>query len=257
MCGIPRLLVLLGCIWVTQSTGAAELTVHAAASVKEAMDRVVDDFGLATGHRVRVSYSGSAELARLLLAGAPADLVLTADREWMDALAARGLLAPDRRRDLLGNTLVVISPQTGVGESLAVTDPEAWQEWLGTRPLALAQVDSVPAGRYARAALTRLQVWEDLAPRSVMTDNVRAALLLVARAEAALGIVYATDARVEPRVRVVAAIDPALHPAIVYPLARLRHPAAGAEAADALYAYLTGATAAARFRAAGFAVLAP
>jgi molybdate transport system substrate-binding protein len=236
---------------------AGALTVHAAASLKEALDRVLEDFAAESGQTVSVSYAGSAEVARLLIAGAPADLVLTADRDWMDTLAAKGLLADGRRRNLLGNALVVVSPQTGVGEWLDVAYAEAWQEWLGDRPLALAQVDSVPAGRYARAALTALKVWDTLQPRCVMSDNVRATLQLVARAEAALGIVYATDARVEPRVRVVAHIDAGLHPAIVYPLARMKSPAAGVEAADALYDYLGGDAAAAHFRAAGFEVLAP
>lgn len=210
----------------------APLTVFAAASLKDALDEAAAAYEAATGQRMRVAYAGSAALARQIEQGAPADVFLSADAPWMDRLVARRLVDPASRRDLLGNRLVLVAP------AAAAAAPVALQSGVDLRPLlgahgrlAMGQPDAVPAGRYARAALQSLGAWPALEARVAGAENVRAALMLVARGEAPLGVVYATDAAVEPRVRVLATFPQASHPAIVYPAARVaasRHPHAPA-----------------------------
>lgn len=239
---------------LVQTGTAAAVTVYAAASLKETLDAASAAFTRATGVETRLVYAGSAALARQIEQGAPADLVLTADEEWMGWLEKRQLLQPGSRRALLGNRLVVIAPIAGNTDGLLLADAESWLELLGERPLALAEVESVPAGRYARAALQQLGVWSRLQSRVVMADNVRAAMLFVVHAEAALGLVYATDARAERRVRVVAELPDGLHPPIIYPLALLR---GGAAQAVQFHEFLLSPAAAEVFREHGFTVLTP
>ena len=217
---------------------AADITVFAAASLKEALDENLRAFMLATGHKVRVSYAGSNALARQIENGAPADLFIAADLEWMEYLEARKLLASGTRRNLLGNRLVLIAPATSPVK-LAIAPNFALAAALGDGRLAVANPDSVPAGKYARAALTRLGVWAALEKTLTRSENVRASLVLVARGEAPLGIVYATDAAAEPRVRVVDTFAAALHPPIVYPAALLAGRAN--PATQGLLDYLAGA----------------
>ncbi len=199
---------------------AADITVFAAASLKEALDENLQPFMRATGHKVRVSYAGSNALARQIENGAPADLFIAADLEWMEYLEARKLLASGTRRNLVGNRLVLIAPATSPVR-LAIAPNFALATALGDGRLAVANPDSVPAGKYARAALTQLGVWAAVEKTLTRSENVRASLVLVARGEAPLGIVYATDAAAEPRVRVVDTFAAALHPPIVYPAALL------------------------------------
>jgi molybdate transport system substrate-binding protein len=215
------------------------LTVFAAASLKNALDEVNRGFP----GRVTAAYSSSSALARQIEAGAPAQVFISADSEWMDYIEKKGLLAPGSRRNVLGNRLVWIVPTgTSVGaDPLAVLKP--------TDRLALADPQHVPAGKYAKAALTKLGVWDKVAGRVAAAENVRAALALVARREAPLGIVYETDARAEPNVTVARAIDPSLHPAIVYPAAATR--SAPPLAAEYLN-YLSAPAAEAVFRKHGF-----
>lgn len=194
------------------------LRILAAASLKEAFDALVRPWARRGGVPPIVVYGGTPMLARQLEQGAPADLIASADAAWMDRLALSGLIRRDTRRVLAGNRLVLIAPsRSKVAFALQPGMPIAAA--LGSGRLAVADVRTVPAGRYARAALESLGVWAPLSDRLAMTDNVRAALALVAREEAPLGIVYATDARAEPRVRVVGTFDAALHPLIVYPVA--------------------------------------
>lgn len=195
---------------------AAELTVFAAASLKEALDENVKAFTARSGHKVRLSYAGSNALARQIEAGAPADLFVSADEEWIDHLASRSLLAPGTRRDLLTNSLVLIAP-SGSDVRLRIVPRFPLAAALKGGRLALANPDSVPVGKYARAALGALGVWAEVEKSLTRSENVRASLLLVARGETPLGIVYATDARAEPRVRVIDAFPANLHPAVVYP----------------------------------------
>ncbi len=197
------------------------LIVFAAASLKGALDEVVPVLERDCGRRVRVAYAASSALARQIEAGAPATLFISADREWMDYLASRNLVDVNSRVDLLSNQLVLVAP-ADVPVRLEIGPEFPLAEALGTGRLAVADPSAVPAGRYARAALMALGVWTDVAHRLAPAEHVRAALLFVARGEAPLGIVYATDARAEPRVKVVGVFPPGTHPPIVYPAAILR-----------------------------------
>lgn len=231
----------------------APLTVFAAASLKESLDEAARAYTRRTGTPVRVSYAASSALARQIAQGAPADVVLSADRDWMDHLDARGLLRPGSRRDLLGNTLVLVAPRDARLPPVSLARPASLPQALGTGRLALALTASVPAGRYARAAFGSLGLWPALRPRVVEAENVRAALLLVARGEARMGVVYRTDALAEPRVRVLATFPARSHPRIVYPVAVVaasRHPRAGDFAA-----WLRAPAARAIFHSRGFAPL--
>ena len=201
---------------------------------------------------VRFSFGASSALARQIEQGAPADLFISADIDWMDYLQQRSLISPATRRNLLSNRLVMIAQATSaLRVRIAPGMPIAG--WLGQGRLALADPTSVPAGRYAQAALTRLGVWPQVSGKVAPADNVRGALAFVARGEAPLGIVYATDARAEPRVRVVGVFPENTHPPIVYPAAvcaRTRD----ATGATRFLGFMQTPRAAAVFRAAGFRV---
>jgi molybdate transport system substrate-binding protein len=200
---------------------AADLTVFAAASLKNALDDAVKRYETKTGRKVVVSYAASSALAKQIEAGAPADIFFSADLDWMDALQKKNLIDVASRRTLLGNTLVLIAPKAST-VSLPLEKDLPLLKALGPDgKLAMASVDSVPAGRYGKAALTYLGVWDAVAPRVAQADNVRAALAFVAKGEAPLGIVYGTDARAEPAVRVVGTFPAESHPEILYPVALL------------------------------------
>ena len=189
--------------------------VFAAASLKTALDAVAEQWRAEGGQRVALSYAGSPALARQIELGAPADIFISADLAWMDWLAERGLIRAESRRDLLGNRLVLIA------QGAAPTPPEIAAgfelgERLGDGRLAMALTRAVPAGRYGKAALTSLGLWDQVEDRLAEAENVRVALALVARGEAPLGIVYASDAEAEPRVGVVGRFPAASHPPIVY-----------------------------------------
>jgi molybdate transport system substrate-binding protein len=198
-------------------------TVFAAASLKNALDEVA---ALQPAKPV-ISYGASSALARQIEAGAPADVFISADLGWMDYLDGKGLLAAGTRRNLLGNRLVLIAPaKQPVRLQPAPGFPIA--SFLKGGRIALAEPSSVPAGKYARAAFERLGVWEQVAPRVAAADNVRAALALVARGEAPLGVVYQTDANAEPGVMVAGVFPAGSHPPIVYPAAVLKPAKPGA-----------------------------
>jgi molybdate transport system substrate-binding protein len=201
-----------------------------------------------------VAYAASSALARQIEAGAPATLFISADQEWMDYLASRDLVDVNTRVDLLSNQLVLIAPDA-VPVRLEIGPGFPLAEALGTGRLAVADPSAVPAGRYARAALMALGVWTTVAHRLAPAEHVRAALLFVARGEAPLGIVYATDARAEPRVRVVGVFPPGTHPPIVYPAAVLR--AAADATARRLLASLSSPSARAIFERHGFQPVRP
>ena len=202
------------------STGAPRgaITVFAAASLQDALDGAAKDFTAASGITVKISFEASSTLARQIEAGAPADLFASADLDWMDYLANRHLIVPQSRVNLLGNRLVVIAPKDAPFATLAL-DARSIEAALGDGRLATGAVETVPAGRYAKAALEKLGLWASLQTRIAPAENVRAALAYVARGEAPLGIVYATDAAAEPKVKVVASFPPGSYPAIVYPFA--------------------------------------
>lgn len=201
---------------------ATPLTVFAAASLKESMDAAAEAYRQRTGQAVRVSYAASSALARQIEQRAPADVFVSADSEWMDWLQARDLIDRASRTDLLGNELVLVAPADSAAQPLALAAGVDLLPLLGRDGrLALALTGSVPAGKYAKAAFESLGLWDALKPRVAEAENVRAALLLVARGEAPLGVVYASDAKAEPKVKVLATFPHDTHEAIVYPVARV------------------------------------
>lgn len=228
------------------------LVVFAAASLAPVLGSLENDWA-AGGKPPSISYAGTATLARQLRAGAPVDVFIAADRIWLDALTAEGRLLQPRR--VAGNQLVLIASRD-IPLSTLQLSPRALGAVLGKRGrLALAQTDSVPAGRYARAGLTSLGLWPEVERRLAEAADVRAALRLVALGEAPLGVVYATDARSEPRVRVVAEFPPGSHPPIEYWAAAVaghRHPDT-----EAYLRFLASPAAMAHFRQAGFTNLSP
>lgn len=233
--------------------GARPLTVFAAASLKESMDAAAAAFEAGTGTPVRVSYAASSALARQIEQGAPADVFVSADEDWMDALAKRQLIDARSRADLLGNRLVLVAPASSDARPVALRKGANLLPLLGRDGrIALALTASVPAGKYARSAFTSLGMWDALQPRVAEAENVRAALLLVARGETPLGVVYASDARAEPRVRVLATFPAGSHPRIVYPVARVA--ASRQPQAAAFVQWLRAPQATAIFRRHGFLV---
>ena len=233
------------------STAAAprSVLVFAAASLKGALDTIASRWTAATGHKVTLSYAGSGALARQLEAGAPADIFVSADQQWMDYVEARSLIAAASRAPLVGNALVLVAPK-GSGTVLRIGPGFALAAALGDSRLATGAPQSVPVGAYARAALGSLGVWDAVADRIAGADSVRGALAFVARGEARLGIVYRTDALSEPRVEIVDTFPADSHPPIVYPAALVA--TSTSEPARAFLAYLRSNEAAEVFRAEGF-----
>lgn len=237
-----------------QCSFAAErsLTVFAATSLMDVLQQLSEEFTRGGGGPVRLSFAASSALARQIESGARADVFFSADREWMDYLQARNLIRRASRRDLLGNRLALIVPRASRA-SFALGRCEPLLGALGDRGrLAIADPDFAPAGKYAKAALSTLGCWDALEPRAARADNVRIALLYVARGEAPLGVVYATDAASEPRVRILGVFAESTHPPIVYPLAAT---VGAAPAADAYLDFLSSEAARATFERAGFRVM--
>ncbi len=225
--------------------------LFAAASLTDALQEIGAAYQAAAHVTVKSSFDSSSVLARQIEAGAPADVFFCADVAWMDYLQRRQLIQPASRRDVLGNELVLIAPARSATR-LKIAPHFPLAAALGDGRLAIGDPDSVPAGRYARAALTALGVWSEIAPRLARAENVRVALLYVDRGEAPLGIVYASDARLDERVRVVDIFPADTHEPIVYPVALTA--AARSEAAGFI-AYMNGPQARAIFTRYGFTVL--
>lgn len=248
--GIAALLaLLLG--GIAQRAGAGERgpTVFAAASLKTALDVVARDWQAKTGRTPVISYAATPALAKQIEQGAQADIFISADQAWMDYLADRNLIDPNSRFNLLGNRLALIASKNA---RITVTVESGFPlaALLGEGRLAIAGVDAVPAGKYAKAALENLGVWDVVKGKLAQAENVRAALRLVSRGETPLGIVYVSDATADPGVRVVSLFPPDSHPPIVYPAARLRR----AKSADSklFFRDLRSAKAAARFEEQSF-----
>jgi molybdate transport system substrate-binding protein len=195
------------------------LTVFAAASMKNAVDDINAAFTKASGIKVVSSYAASSALARQIEAGAPADLFASADLEWMDYAAKKKLIKPDSRVNLLGNRLVLIAPKDSKIDNVAIGPGFDLAKLAGDGRIATGDVRAVPVGKYAKAALEKLGSWQAAENKFAMADNVRAALLLVSRGEAVLGIVYESDAKVGKGVKIVGKFPADSHPAIVYPVA--------------------------------------
>jgi molybdate transport system substrate-binding protein len=230
------------------------VTVFAAASLQDVLKDLAKNFTARTQIEVRFSFAASSAMVRQIEQGAPADLFASADADWMDYAQAKSLVQPSTRVDLLGNRLVVIAPADAAPAGFVLNE-RGFLRALGTSRLATGEVKAVPVGRYAKAALEKLGLWSAIEPRLAQTESVRAALLLVARGEAALGIVYATDARVEPRVKVVAEFPADSYPPIVYPFALTA--GARGDGPAALMAFLRGPEARKTFESYGFAMLSP
>lgn len=232
---------------------AADVTVFAAASLKNALDVAVTAYKSKTGKAVTVSYAGSSQLAKQIEAGAPADIFFSADLDWMDYLAKKDLIDDASRVTLLGNTLVLVAPKDSTASITIAKDFPLLAALGADGKLAMASVASVPAGKYGKAALTSLGVWTAVEPRVAQADNVRAALAFVAKGEAPFGIVYGTDAKAEPAVKVVATFPEDSHPPIVYPVARLKTSAN--PDAKTFLDWLISPEARPSFEAQGFAIL--
>lgn len=225
------LLAALSALAMPAAAQAQDLLVFAAASLKTALDEINAAQSVLPAARVKISYAASSALARQVEAGAPADLFLSADLDWMDYLEQKKLVRPGTRSTLLGNRIVLVAPADSKA-SVKIAPGFDLAGLLGRDGrLAMADVAAVPAGKYGKAALEALQVWPAVQGRVAQAENVRAALSLVARGEAAAGIVYATDAAAEKTVRVLDAFPADTHPPILYPAAVLsdsRHAQAAA-----------------------------
>lgn len=201
---------------------AGSLVVFAAASLKNALDEIAADWSKSASRPMpRISYAASSALAKQMEQGAPADLFISADLDWMDYVEKKDLIRKDTRFNLLGNKIVLIAPKDSK-TSVDVRQGVDLAKALAGGKLAMGNVDAVPAGKYGKAALEKLGAWDGVKGSIAQADNVRAALLLVARGEAALGIVYATDAAAEPGVKIVGTFPDDSHPPIVYPAALAR-----------------------------------
>ena len=242
-----RLSLLAALIALAPAAHADEITIFAAASLKTAMDQIAADWQAAHADTVVISYAGSSQLAKQIQQGAPADLFISASTGWMDAVQETGSIDPATRRDLLGNTLVLVG--TGKPAEAPIADLPTL---LGEAKLAMALVDSVPAGQYGKATLESLGLWDSVAPSVAQADNVRSALALVALGEVPYGIVYATDAHAEPKVHVVGTFPKGSYPPAIYPAALLK---GAADPADkAFFDALSAPEADAIFAAQGFKV---
>ena len=239
------------CAGLAQGADHAPVTVFAAASLKNAFDEVGAAFTASGGAPMRLSYAASSAIARQIEQGAPADVFVSADANWMDYLQTRGLIVTGSRRDLLTNHLALIAlADSRIRLRIAPGMPIAAA--LGAGRLAIAGPE-VPAGKYGREALTKLGVFDSVKDRLAPAENVRAALAFVAQGASPLGIVYDTDARIEPKVKIVGLFPDASHAAIVYPMALV---AASHNPDGAVFLrFLTGAKASAIFHKYGFIVL--
>ena len=228
------------------------LTVFAAASMKNALDEIDNAYAARSGVKVIVSYAASSTLAKQIEQGAPADVFVSADTDWMDYAIAKRTINEPTRVNLLGNSIVLVAPANSKLHNVTIGPGFDLATLAGDDKIATGDVKAVPVGKYAKAALEKLGAWQAAEPKFAMAESVRAALTLVARGEAALGIVYATDARIEPGVKIVGSFPADSHPAIIYPVAATT--TAKAEAAGYL-GFLRSPVAKAMFEKYGFTFL--
>jgi molybdate transport system substrate-binding protein len=228
------------------------ITVFAAASMKNALDDADDAFTKQSGIKVVVSYAASSALMKQIEQGAPADVFVSADLQWMDYGSQKKLIKDDTRVNLLGNKLVLIAAKDSKIGNVTIGPGFDLAKLAGDGRIATGDARAVPVGIYAKAALEKLGVWASVEPKMAMADNVRAALILVARGEAPLGIVYETDAKVEPGVKIVGVFPDDSHDPIIYPVAATKD--AKPEAAQYL-AFLRSQAAKSVFEAYGFTFL--
>jgi molybdate transport system substrate-binding protein len=251
--------------WISLLAGAAlasgvgpaaaqsrDVLVFAAASLKNALDEIAGQWQSQTGRKVAISYAASNNLIKQIEQGAPADIFISADLDWMNYGQQKNLIRPETRANLLGNRIVLIAPKDSTARIKVEKGFDLMGALKGGR-LSMGNVDAVPAGKYGKAALEKLGVWDGVKDRIAQAENVRAALLLVSRSEAPLGIVYQTDAASEPDVRIVGTFPEDTHPPIIYPAALTRD-SNNAIAAEFLK-YIRSAAAKPAFERQGFTVL--
>jgi molybdate transport system substrate-binding protein len=210
---------LFGSLSTPSMAEGKSLTVFAAASMKNALDDVDAAYTARTGVKISASYAASSALARQIEQGAPADIFVSADTDWMNYATSKKNIKEPTRVDLLGNAIVLIAPKDSKIDHVTISRGFDLAELAGDGKIATGDVKAVPVGKYAKAALEKLGAWQAAEPKFAMAESVRAALALVARGEAVLGIVYSTDAKVEPGVKIVGTFPADSHPAIIYPVA--------------------------------------
>ena len=240
--------LLFGAVSHAASTEQSPIVVFAAASLTNVLQELGDQFMQSTSTPVKFSFAASSTLARQIENGAPADLFFSADTDWMDYLQSRHLIQTASRQVVAANHLVLVAP-AGAKLALKIIPGFALAAALGEDRLATGDPDSVPVGRYAREALMKLGVWDSVQRRLVRTENVRAALAFVERGEVALGIVYRTDALIDPKVRIVDVFPDDSHAPIAYPVALT---SAAQASAIKFMEYLRGPTGREAFRKYGF-----
>jgi molybdate transport system substrate-binding protein len=238
--------------FLAPSARAADVLVFAAASLKNALDAVAAGWAEESGNTATISYAASSALAKQIEEGAPADVFISADQEWMDYIAQKKLVVPKSRMNLLGNRLVLVAAKDAKLDDVKIGPGFDIAKLAGDGRIAVADVRAVPAGKYAKAALEKLGAWKAAETKLAPAENVRAALVMVARGEAPVGIVYETDARIEPGVKVVGKFPDNSHPSIVYPAAMTVK--AKGDAAK-YFAFLSSGTALVFFERYGFTYL--
>ena len=228
------------------------LTAFAAASMKNALDDVNKAYTAKTGVKIVPSYAASSALAKQIEQGAPADVFISADTAWMDYVSNKKAINEPTRVNLLGNSIVLIAPKDSKIDKVTIDQGFDLAKLAGDGKVAVGDVKAVPAGKYAKAALEKLGAWTAAEPKMAMAENVRAALALVARNEAVLGIVYSTDAKIEPGVKIVGTFPATSHPPIIYPVAATSTAHKGT---DDYLAFLRSSEAKAIFEKYGFSFL--
>jgi molybdate transport system substrate-binding protein len=236
---------------LAQSQGGP-VKVFAAASLKQALDVINAEWQKETGKKATISYAASSVLAEQIEDGAPAQVFISADLDWMDYLEQRKLIKPESRTNLLGNHLVLIA-RKDKARPIEIKQGFDLAKVIGRGRLAVGEVASVPAGRYAKAALEKLQVWSSVADKLAQSTDVHAAVLRVSRGQARAGIVYQTDAASDQNVKIMGTFPYDSHPPIIYPVALTTK--ASSPHAEAFHTYLRGVKARAEFEAVGFIVL--
>ncbi|SFL33687.1 molybdate transport system substrate-binding protein [Bradyrhizobium sp. NFR13] len=224
--------ILLGSTFTPAHAQDKALTVFAAASMKNALDELDAAYSAKTGVKITASYAASSALAKQIEQGAPADVFVSADTDWMDYAIGKKNINPASRTDLLGNSIVLIAAKDSKLDNITIGQGFDLAKLAGDGKIATGDVKSVPVGKYAKAALEKLGSWSAAESKFAMAESVRAALTLVSRGEAPLGIVYATDAKIDPGVKIIGTFPSDSHPAIIYPIAATT--TAKTEAADYL-----------------------
>jgi molybdate transport system substrate-binding protein len=244
--------ILLGSAFSPAVAQDKSLTVFAAASMKNALDNIDAAYTAKSGVKISANYGASSALARQIEQGAPADIFASADTDWMDYAIQKKTINELTRVNLLGNSLVLIAPKDSKIDNVAIGPGFDLAKLSGDGRIATADVTSVPVGKYAKASLEKLGAWKAVETKFAMTENVRVALTLVARGETVLGIVYSTDAKVEPAVKIVGTFPADSHPPIIYPVAAT---ATAKPEANDYVAFLRSAAAKAIFEKYGFKFL--